>query len=125
MKRAFYALAGFTALLAAGLFLLGYGYLGRHEGPGQVTDRPLPAATLKATEARSIQAAHRVGAPLAHQNRFSWFLHGFWTHFGCHFPRTLRVKIKAGIDVEKVRKVDAKTKQKSMTHINLAASNAP
>ena len=63
MKRAFYALAGFTALLVAGLFLLGYGYLGRHEGPGQVTDRPLPAAALKATEARSKQAAQRVGAP--------------------------------------------------------------
>ena len=39
-------------------------------------------------------------------------LHGFWNHFGWHFPSKVDEQIEAIIDAEKVREIKEKTMRK-------------
>ena len=73
MKKALYGLAGICLLGLAGfLFVRGlaHGLFGRHEGPGRVTERRVPAAVVTERNRAQENAAKAIGAPADKQILF-------------------------------------------------------
>ncbi len=64
------AVFGGLALIGTAILALGLGWLGRHEGPGQVTDVPLPVSLLDERQANDGEASRTVGARDAKQILF-------------------------------------------------------
>jgi hypothetical protein len=62
LKRILIAVAVVLVLALAGLYVVGRGALGRHEGPGEITERPRSAAVVAARSAAQRVAAGGIGA---------------------------------------------------------------
>jgi len=60
-KRALIGVAVFLALVAGLVFASGRGWFGRHEGPGEVTEVPRPAAEVSEGTAEVAKAAEAIG----------------------------------------------------------------
>lgn len=70
MRRILYVVVGLAGLVGLGVLALGWGWLGRHEGPGKVTEVPLPDALLLETERVYAETAQSLGASAGKQILF-------------------------------------------------------
>ena len=57
IRRVLLGLVAVTLLAGIAVYALGHGFFGAHEGPGQITDRALPAPVLHARAAHDTRAA--------------------------------------------------------------------
>ena len=70
MRGLVIAVFGGLALIGFAILALGLGWLGRHEGPGRVTEVPLPVGLLDARQANDDEASRSVSAQDAKQILF-------------------------------------------------------
>jgi hypothetical protein len=70
IRRLLLALALLVVLAAGGLYAVGRGVLGRHEGPGEVHATARPAAVVAARASRQREAAHAIGVAQPRQILF-------------------------------------------------------